>query len=167
MKRKDRYIAKMHKIMQCPSWFEQSVAKRFRATIESIDEHRTHQSHRLKSTAKNIHVPNVNRLWRAAFDTILFQNWNYVTLWISANNNKSFFIACYTELGPQSDGILDKLRRAEIGIRNESKVFIIPLNCALGVWKIAEKQKTLPSGAPRAAHGEEVADAIVNFLIVP
>jgi hypothetical protein len=65
------------------------------------------------------------------------------TVWIPTNNNKSFFILCYTELGPQSDGILDELRRAEIGIRDGTKVFIIPLTCAFGIQKVVDKQKTL------------------------
>jgi hypothetical protein len=35
------------------------------------------------------------------------------TAWIPINNNKNFFIVCYTELDPQSDGIVDELRRAK------------------------------------------------------
>jgi hypothetical protein len=79
------------------------------------------------------------------------------TVWIPTNNNKSFFIVCYTELGPQSDGILDELRRAEIGIRDGTKVFIVPLSCALGIQKIVNKQKTLPATPLVAVDGEEGA----------
>jgi hypothetical protein len=79
------------------------------------------------------------------------------TVWIPTNNNKSFFIICYTELGPQSDGILDELRRAEIGIRAETKVFIIPLSCALGIQKVVEEQKTLPS-VPLVGNDNEEQD---------
>jgi hypothetical protein len=67
------------------------------------------------------------------------------TIWIPTDKNKNFFIICYTELGPQSDGILDELRRAEIGIRDGTKVFIVPLSCALGIQKVVNKQKTLNS----------------------
>ena len=79
------------------------------------------------------------------------------TVWIPTNNNKSFFIICYTELGPQSDGILDELRRAEIGIRAGTKVFVISLSCALGIQKVVEKQKTLPS-VPLAGNDNEEQD---------
>ena len=40
---------------------------------------------------------------------------------------------CFAELGQHSDIILDELRYAEIGIRSGSKVFILPLSCALGI----------------------------------
>ena len=36
-------------------------------------------------------------------------------------------------MGQHSDIILEELRRAEIGIRVGSKVFILPLSCALGI----------------------------------
>ena len=36
-------------------------------------------------------------------------------------------------MGRHSDLILEELRRAEIGIRLGSKVFILPLSCALGL----------------------------------
>jgi hypothetical protein len=89
------------------------------------------------------------------------------TVWIPTNNNKSFFIVCYTELGPQSDGILDELRRAEIGIRDGSKVFIIPLSCALGIRKVVEKQNTLPSAAPQTVYDRGMANVIIKLPIVP
>ena len=77
------------------------------------------------------------------------------TVWIPTNNSKSFFVVCYTELGPQSDGILDELRRAEIGIRDGTKVFIIPLSCALGIQKVVNKQKTLPAKILESVNDEE------------
>ena len=80
------------------------------------------------------------------------------TVWIPTNNNKSFFIICYTELGPQSDGILDELRRAEIGIRNDSKVFVVPINCALGIKKVVAKQKTLENTSETASDGDYIGD---------
>ena len=64
------------------------------------------------------------------------------TVWISTNNNKNFLILCYTELGRQSDGILDELRRAEIGIQSGTQVFIVPISCGLGILKVVNKQKT-------------------------
>lgn len=79
------------------------------------------------------------------------------TIWIPTNNNESFFVICYTELGPQSDGILDELRRAEIGIRAGTKVFVISLSCALGIQKVVEKQKTLPT-VPLAGNDSEEQD---------
>jgi len=65
------------------------------------------------------------------------------TIWIPTNDNKSLFILCYTQLGPQSDGILNELRQAEIGIRAGTKVFVVPLSCALGIEQVAKKQKTI------------------------
>jgi hypothetical protein len=55
------------------------------------------------------------------------------TVCIPTNNNTNFFIFCYTEFGHQSDSIVDELRRAEIGIQEGSKIFIIPISCALGI----------------------------------
>ena len=80
------------------------------------------------------------------------------TVWIPTNNNKSFFILCYTELGPQSDGILYELRRAEIGIREGTKVFMIPLSCALGIRKVVSEQKTVPRGNHKTVDEEEEAN---------
>ncbi|CAF1216105.1 unnamed protein product [Adineta ricciae] len=77
------------------------------------------------------------------------------TIWIPTDSNRSFLVICYTELGPQSDGILDELRRAEIGIREGSKVFVIPLSCALGIQKIVDKQKTLPNSTSADAVDEQ------------
>lgn len=65
------------------------------------------------------------------------------TVWIPINQNKDFLILCYTELGAQCDSILNELRRAEIGIRDGTKVFFLPISCALGIRKIVDKQKIL------------------------
>ncbi|CAF0713227.1 unnamed protein product [Adineta steineri] len=88
------------------------------------------------------------------------------TIWIPTNNNKNFFIVCYTDIGPQSDGILDELRRAEIGIRAGSKVFIIPLTCALGIRKVVDKQKTLPSVSMDITGADRVTNAVEDNLPV-
>lgn len=87
-------------------------------------------------------------------------------VWIPTNNNKSFFIVCYIELGLQGDGVVDELRRAEIGIRTGSKVFVIPLSCALGIQKVVEKQKTLSGTASNdaAGDGEHVVDLVEDNL---
>jgi hypothetical protein len=78
------------------------------------------------------------------------------TVWILTSDNKKFFIVCYTELGPQSDGILDELRLAEIGIQKETKVFIVPLSCALGIQKVVNKQKTLTGTESDVDEDEEL-----------
>lgn len=77
------------------------------------------------------------------------------TVWIPGNNNKHFFVVCYTEPGPQSDGILDELRQAEIGIREGSKVFVIPLNCALGIQQAVDQQKTVSRAASETSTRQE------------
>lgn len=77
------------------------------------------------------------------------------TVWIPTNNNEDFFIICYTEWGMQSDGILHELRRAEIGIRSGTKVFIIPLSCGLGLEHIVNKQKTINVQKSDVSDGEE------------
>ncbi|UJR19832.1 hypothetical protein I4U23_022965 [Adineta vaga] len=84
------------------------------------------------------------------------------TVWIPTNNKKSFLILCYTDLGTQADGILEELRRAEIGIRDGTKVFFLPISCALGVRKLVEKQKTLHSINQRPATDEETEDEEEN-----
>ena len=66
------------------------------------------------------------------------------TIWIPIHENKDFLILCYAELGTQSDSILHELRRAEIGIREGTKVFFLPISCGLGIRKIVDKQNTFP-----------------------
>ena len=87
------------------------------------------------------------------------------TVWIPINSNKSFLILCYTELGPQSDGILNELRQAEIGIREGTKVFFLPISCALGIRRVVEKQNTLPVTKRRVVNDEELADHEENNLL--
>ena len=77
------------------------------------------------------------------------------TVWIPTNNNEDFFIICYTEWGMQSDGILHELRRAEIGIRSGTKVFIVPLSCGLGLEQVVSKQKTISSQKLEVSDDEE------------
>ncbi|CAF0719459.1 unnamed protein product [Adineta ricciae] len=57
-------------------------------------------------------------------------------IWILSDDHEHFFITCFAELGQHSDYILEELRLAEIGIRPGSKVFILPLSCALGIHSL-------------------------------
>lgn len=59
-----------------------------------------------------------------------------------SDDRQQFFITCFAELGKQSDLILEELRLAEIGIRTGSKIFILPLSCALGISNVNELPTT-------------------------
>ena len=60
-----------------------------------------------------------------------------------SEDRQHFFITCFAELGQHSDTILDELRRAEIGISQRSKVFILPLSCALGIDNLSSATPNL------------------------
>ncbi|UJR21832.1 hypothetical protein I4U23_024906 [Adineta vaga] len=64
-------------------------------------------------------------------------------IWILSEDRQHFFITCFAELGQHSDFILEELRLAEIGIRQGSKVFILPLSCALGIHNLTSITPTI------------------------
>ncbi|CAF1202257.1 unnamed protein product [Rotaria sordida] len=64
-------------------------------------------------------------------------------IWILSEDRQHFFITCFAELGQHSDLIIHELRSAEIGIRQGSKVFILPLSCALGIDNLSSSSPTI------------------------
>ncbi|CAF4750234.1 unnamed protein product [Rotaria sp. Silwood1] len=64
-------------------------------------------------------------------------------IWILSEDRQHFFITCFAELGQHSDLIIHELRLAEIGIRQGSKVFILPLSCALGIENLSSSSPTI------------------------
>ncbi|UJR19180.1 hypothetical protein I4U23_022310 [Adineta vaga] len=73
--------------------------------------------------------------------TTLHLEWNYIN--DEGAQHLANALRILLSFGLQSDGILDELRRAEIGIRGESQVLIIPMSCSLGLQNVIEKQRTM------------------------
>ncbi|CAF0761831.1 unnamed protein product [Didymodactylos carnosus] len=67
------------------------------------------------------------------------------TIWILNDDKQQFFITCFVELGQQLGIILEELRRAEIGIRNGSRVSILPLSNISGIQSTNENVSLMES----------------------